>query len=444
MSRAQKLKDESQISHSSQAYVSLAQLTDGGEAYCSTLDLISLERRLDYQVADDAKLIAREEQRQPSQMSETRLREELQRRDLYDDKGQPRWALIIALEEAVRKESRILRLHQATTQVLIKPNKKNRNLVKTVIGESKKQYRQKRINARAAIHQQQDQLERRQVKKRWLFLSLSELDRHFDHFNEVDKLMVNDGIFILNMKKQWIHKRVNNIPLKPEVIDNQYMTCSPELYELLWRKEERGEVIYVHGESFTYEILSKKIEKITLIPREDDALAQKLRGLQLKKSWWARTWKKELPTHAPVFTKSTEKISHALDSNCFETFSLAEILYQSNPDVFKIWSLPSISKQQQMYRILKSRLPGEPGTGRNAIDWKVAEEQRKKEEEEIQKEEAAFWAKVAKVEPKVDEDVKKSSTTTSTTRNRKKSQPKGGKGHQQRKQLTRSKSPLSR
>ena len=178
MSRAQKLKDESQISHSSQAYVSLAKLTDGGEAYCSTLDELSLERRLDYQVADDAKLIAREEQRQPSQMSETRLKQELQRRDLYD-KGQPRWALIIALEESVRRESRILRLHQATTQVLIKPNKKNRNVVKSVIGESKKQYRQKRINARAAIHQQQDQLERRQVKKRWLFLSLSELDRHF-------------------------------------------------------------------------------------------------------------------------------------------------------------------------------------------------------------------------------------------------------------------------
>ena len=68
-----------------------------------------------------------------------------------------------------------------------------------MIGESKKLYRQKRINARAAIQQQQDQLERRQVNKRWLFLSLSELDRHFDHFTELDKLMVNDGIFILNI-----------------------------------------------------------------------------------------------------------------------------------------------------------------------------------------------------------------------------------------------------
>ena len=63
-------------------------------------------------------------------MTETRLREELTRRNLYD-LNQPRWSLIIVLEEAIRKESRILRLHQATTQVLIKPTRKNLNAVKS-------------------------------------------------------------------------------------------------------------------------------------------------------------------------------------------------------------------------------------------------------------------------------------------------------------------------
>ena len=48
---------------------------------------------------------------QPKYMSETRLKDELSKRNLYE-KNQPKWALVIALEEAIRKESRILRLHQ--------------------------------------------------------------------------------------------------------------------------------------------------------------------------------------------------------------------------------------------------------------------------------------------------------------------------------------------
>ena len=48
-------------SHGSQSYISLAQLTDGGESYCTTLDNISLERRLDFHVADHAKEITRKD-----------------------------------------------------------------------------------------------------------------------------------------------------------------------------------------------------------------------------------------------------------------------------------------------------------------------------------------------------------------------------------------------
>ena len=64
--------EQSEESHSNQAYVSLAQLTDGGETYCTTLEIISRERRLDFEVADHAKVITREEQMQPKHMSDTR------------------------------------------------------------------------------------------------------------------------------------------------------------------------------------------------------------------------------------------------------------------------------------------------------------------------------------------------------------------------------------
>jgi hypothetical protein len=190
-------KEQSEESHSSQAYISLAQLSDGGESYCSVLEVISRERRLDHEIADHAKSIARTEQMQPKYMSETRLKDELSKRNLYE-KNQPKWALVIALEEAIRKESRILRLHQATTQVLIKPSKKNRNAVKTVIVESKKQFRNRRINKRASINQQTDEAYRSKIMKRTVFLSLPQLDREFFIIN---RNIINDGIFIFNLKK---------------------------------------------------------------------------------------------------------------------------------------------------------------------------------------------------------------------------------------------------
>ena len=379
-------------SHGSQSYISLAQLTDGGESYCTTLDNISLERRLDFHVADHAKEITRKEQKQPKDMTETRLREELTRRNLYD-LNQPRWSLIIVLEEAIRKESRILRLHQATTQVLIKPTRKNLNAVKSVIGESKKQFRQKRITKRAAKLQSLDEEIRRKIKKRTVFLSLTQLDREF---KTIDKTIVNDGIFIFNIKKNWIHKRQNKIPLKPEVINNHYITCQPELYEMLWRKEERGEVCWIKEK--TYAQLSKKLSKLPLMPREDDSLAKKLNPLQLKDFWWKRTWQKEVPLHAEVFTQSRSKILCSLRTDCFEEFCLAEIILQSNPENLEIYFVPTLIQQKEMKQILRRRLPGDQGYGRNGIDWKKAESNRQRELKIIGDEEANFWLKVNTVD----------------------------------------------
>ena len=354
--------EQSEESHSNQAYVSLAQLTDGGETYCNTLEIISRERRLDFEVADHAKEIAREEQMQPKHMSDTRLKAELMKRDLYV-KDQPSWALVIALEEAVRKESRILRLHQSVTQVLIKPNRKNRNKVKEVIGESKKQFRNKRINKRAAIHQTQEEAARRLIDRRHVYFSLPQLDAAFP---SLDKTLVNDGIFIFNLKKEWIHKRKNKVPLKKDTLDVAYMTViQPDLYEMLWRKEERGEVIWIKNKS--YAALNRKFEKLTVIPREDDSLAKRVNPLRLDNFWWKRTWKKELPFHASRFTNSTQKILSSLETNCFELMSLAEIVYQSNPALFVVWGVPSLKEQKEMYHACKHRLAGDLGHGRHGL-----------------------------------------------------------------------------
>ena len=382
--------EQSEDSHSSQAYVSLAQLTDGGEAYCTTLEVISRERRLDFEVADHAKEITREEQMQPSKMSATRLKSELMRRNLYTP-DQPTWALVICLEEAVRKESRILRLHQATTQVLIKPSKKNRLQVKKVIGESKKQYRSKRINQRATKHQQSDEVDRRKIKQRSIFFSLPQLDREY---KTVDKSMINDGIFILNMKKEWIHKKANNVPLKKDVLDEHYMTVSnQELYETLWRKEERGEVIWIKDK--TYEQLNRKFSKITRIPREDDSTAKCVQPLSLKDFWWTRTWKKVVPLHRSMFTNSEQKILCALKTNCFEEMSLAEIVHQSNPALFQVWGVPTLEMQKELYRACKTRLPNDLGYGKDAtLNWREAEVEIKKRNALIQKEEESFWSQV--------------------------------------------------
>jgi hypothetical protein len=383
------MSDDGETSHGSQAYVSLAQLTDGGEAYCQRLELIARERRLDYRVADHAKEIARKEQMQPKDMSETRLKNELQRRHLYEQ-DQPMWALVIALEEAIRNESRILRLHQATTQVLIKGTAQNKNKVKAVINESKKQHRNKRISQRAAINQQKDELIRRKVTQRCVFLSLTHLDREFAN---LDKNIVNDGIFIFDLKKNWIHQRDNNVPLIPEGLDEHYITCSPELYELLWRKEERGEVIFVRSKSF--KTLSKALAKITILPREDDTIVgKKLSPLALQDFWWSRTWKKVLPLHAPLFTSSNEKIRRALATDCFEEFSVAEIIFQSNPTVLKIFGVLTLKERLEMQHVLRTRLPGDSGYGNDGIEWQEAELQRKQLQDAIEKEEKAFWDKV--------------------------------------------------
>ena len=465
--------EQSEESHSNQAYVSLAQLTDGGETYCTTLEIISRERRLDFEVADHAKEITREEQMQPKNMSDTRLKTELLKRDLYV-KDQPSWALVIALEEAVRKESRILRLHQSVTQVLIKPNRTNRNKVKEVIGESKKQFRNKRINKRAAIHQTQEEAARRLIHQRHVYFSLPQLDAAFP---SLDKKQVNDGIFIFNLKKEWIHKRKNKVPLKKDVLDVAYMTViQPDLYEMLWRKEERGEVIWIKNKS--YAALNRKFEKLTVVPREDDGLAKRVKPLQLDDFWWKRTWKKELPFHASRFTNSTQKILSSLETNCFELMSLAEIVYQSNPALFVVWGVPSLKEQKEMYHACKHRLAGDLGHGRyglapqdkdcatekrndgavenpeeidadaetdeslyhpdgtlkktnkkivvkpERVHWRDAEKRRREEEQAIKQEEDLFWGRVNVALGVVDEVGDDMHATVETKRTKTKNKPR--------------------
>ena len=116
------------------------------------LDLVEREGRLDYRVAEHAKKISVDEQLRPREMSLTRLRNELKRRGLYE-RDQPQWALVIALEEAVRQESRILRLSHAATQTLISPSRRNYDKGRTNCDETKKRFRDKRVRMRAAKEQ---------------------------------------------------------------------------------------------------------------------------------------------------------------------------------------------------------------------------------------------------------------------------------------------------
>ena len=350
--------------HSAGAHIALAQLTDGGESYRKRLDLVEREGRLDYRVAEDAKKINREEQKVPKQMTATRLRDELKRRGLYE-RNQPRWALVIALEEVVRQESRILRLSQAATQTLISPSRQNFVKVQKVVSETKKKYRDSRVRNRAAKEQTAAQEKRAKVARRSVFLSLPQLDQEWD---SVPWDEINDGIFVLDVDRKSVIG--NTVPLKLK-IDDVFLSMSDRLYEMLWRKEERGEVIWIKGKTYAY--LSRRLEKLPIIPREDDSLAKKLSGIPLEEHWWKRTWRKQLPENASVFTNSVSKIKSCMKSNSFELYVLAEIILQSNPSILWIWGLHSVDARKKIRMRLKQRLVGDLDYGNNQRDKDRAE-----------------------------------------------------------------------
>ena len=91
-------------------------------------------------------------------------------------------------------------------------------------------------------------------------LSLPQLDREWDSVS-FDK--INDGIFILNLDRKSVVG--NKKPLQLN-FNHQYMSMSDRLYEMLWRKEERGEVIWIKGK--TYEYISKRLTRLPIIPQE--------------------------------------------------------------------------------------------------------------------------------------------------------------------------------
>ena len=365
--------DGTNATHSAGAYIALAQLTDGGKAYRDRLDLVEQEGRLDYSVCEQAKEICKTEQLKPCDMTLTRLREELSKRGLYEP-SQPQFALVIALEEAVRQESRILRLSQAATQTLIAPSKANYDKVSKVVSETKRKFRDKRVRRRAAKEQKAAEDMRSSVKHRSVFLSLSQLDEEWE---AVPKDEVRDGIFVLNLDRKAIVG--NATPLRND-IDTSYMTVRPELYEMLWRKEERGEVIWIRGKTYSY--LSSKIAKLPVTPRDDDSLARKLNRIPIEQQWWTRTWQKKLPMHQAVFTNSESKMRTALRSNSFEQFVLAEFILQSNPSVLLIWGMQSLKARKRIRMRLKERLVGDLDYGNNQRDLDRANAAAAEAEEE--------------------------------------------------------------
>ena len=289
-------------------------------------------------------------------MSLTRLRNELKRRGLYE-RDQPKWALVIALEEAVRQESRILRLSHAATQTLISPSRRNYDKVAQIVTETKKRFRDKRVRMRAAKEQSAAEEKRSQVRRRYVFLSLPQLDREWESVS-FDK--INDGIFILNLDRKSVVG--NKKPLQVN-FNHQYMSMSDRLYEMLWRKEERGEVIWIKGK--TYEYISKRLTRLPIIPREDDSLAKKLSGIPLEEHWWKRTWQKKLPMNKAVFTTSQSKIKYAMRANNFELYVLAEVILQSNPSILWIWGMHSVDARKKIRMRLKERLVGDLDYGNN-------------------------------------------------------------------------------
>ncbi len=357
-----------EASHAAGAFQALAMLTDGGEAYCKRLEQIGREGRIGWELEEHAKELTRREMVKPACMSLTRLRDELLKRGLYE-RNQPRWALEIALEEAVRSESRILRIYHAAQKQLTRPSRKHRAGVAKVVGETKRRHRDKRVRKRAAERQVKDEAARARVKTRHVFLSLPVLD---DAFEAIDKQLVEDGIFIFNLSRASIATRRNKAPLKPDRLDESYMTVKhPLLFEMLWRKEERGEVIWLKGRDYAY--LSRRLSKLPVQPREDDSLAEKLAPLALKDFWWARKWKQVLPTNDALYTHSEQKVLFCLKTNSFEEFVLAEFIHQSNAHTgaLSVWGVQTLKARSRVKKRLKLRLPTDPGYGRNPEreDW---------------------------------------------------------------------------
>lgn len=196
------------------------------------------------------------------------------------------------------------------------------------------------------------------------------------------------------------------------MIDEHYITVNNELYELLWRKEERGEVMWIKGK--TYEALNRKFAKLTQIPRDDDSFTKKVNPLYLKPFFWARSWKKLLPLHKEKFTNSKIKIITAIETDCFELLSLAEIIYQSNPALFNIHGAQTMIENNKMIQVLKKRLPGDLGYGidYNKISWKEANRKKKELEKKEQNEDAIFWKRMSIAlgdETRINDDEKRES-----------------------------------
>ena len=339
-------KKDALVHHNARAYASLGKFRDGGETHVSLIREIMREGRCDDEAGEINIRLTKDEMLKPEEMSLTRLRKELQERGLYQ-KNQPRWALVTTMQDVVRSESRILRLSQALRSHLTRPSRATASAVKQTISENRGKLRRTLRFAGRQI--QEDNAKRATEKSKLVFLSCAELDAALSKGTCTrDEAM--QGIFLFDLKREWVFRRDDNPLVKKDRIDEKYFLVSPELLEIIWRKEEKREIIWMRG--LKWSEVSSRLSRMRVG-------GKRLENLKLRKEWWHRTWKKSLPLHKEMYVSSKEKVLHVIASNTFDVRVVAEIIYQSNPRHVQIFGIDSLEHRRKKMKRLKLRLPSD-------------------------------------------------------------------------------------
>jgi hypothetical protein len=256
----------------------------------------------DFDYEKNLKMLS-ESKRTPQDLLDSELKARLKEFDAWYP-GQPREEMVYMLTYWQKRDTQMARLKEACQMGSFGAPEENIHKVRDEQFEKINQFvRQKYENSRAC------------------FISLVGFERTWKN---VPKVVLDNCLVIVNAKREWVFfkKETSNREYRKQ---KRYEGFEEEFRECLRTKEEQRK-LYWFKDKPKFTALSNFLTRQT-----NTKTGERYKALHLKEFWWAQSWGGS--SNPARFTKSKEKVVSNYKSGSFDENSVAELLYQSNPNI---------------------------------------------------------------------------------------------------------------